>query len=105
MNNPKHKQGSGKQSPRGNQNQNRKGNGNRRGKPHQRRASEYDTPDNGGIVARSTTPRQVVLTMDEAETETLLMVLRDSGLIATRDYVEQKLAWTRRYNAKLTAKR
>jgi hypothetical protein len=43
--------------------------------------------------------------MDEAETETLLMVLRDSGLIATRDYVEQKLAWTRRYNAKLTAKR
>ena len=105
MNKPKQKHGPGNQPPRDNRNHSRKGNGGRRSRPHQRRVSEYDTPDNGGIVARSTNPRPVVLTMDEAETETLLMVLRDSGLIATRDYVEQKLAWTRRYNAKLTTKR
>jgi hypothetical protein len=101
MNKPKNKQGSGKAQQR--DGRNRTGNGNRN--QRQRRTSEYDTPDNGGIVARSSTPRRVVLTFDEAETETLLMVLRDSGLIGTRDYVEDKLAWTRRYNAKLTSNR
>jgi hypothetical protein len=71
--------------------------GNRRARP----GSEYDTPDTGGVIARSLNPRSVVLSFDEAEAEALILCLRASGLVDTLRYVDAKLAWTRRYNAKL----
>ncbi len=84
--------------------QQRRKNGHQR-RPNGRLGSEYDQPDTGGVVAKSTLPRSVVLSFDESEAQALLLVLRASGLVDTLKYVDAKVAWTRRYNESLKQKR
>lgn len=63
-----------------------------------RRPSEYDSVDNGGVVSRSKRPRPVVLSFESVTAGRLLAILESADDTEIRDYVYDKIEWTKRYN-------
>jgi hypothetical protein len=75
------------------------------GKPAYRRpGSEYNEPDTGGVINRSTNPRSVVLALDADQARRLASHLAANGPADIRDYLSKKMGWTESHNSKLRNK-
>ena len=62
----------------------------------------YNTPDEGGVVALSKNPREVVLTLNATDAALLLEGLEGINISENLiNYIKAKIIWTESYNAKI----